>query len=360
MISGGGTGGHVFPAIAIAEAIKKIQRDAKFLFVGAEGKLEMTRVPAAGFEIIGLPIRGFQRKITLKNVGVAWKLLESLWMTRSILKKFHPDVVVGVGGYASGAMLRAAAWGNIPILIQEQNSYPGLTNKLMAKHSNKICVAFEGMERFFPKDKLVLTGNPVRQDLTMDINREDAYKHFGLSPDKKTICVLGGSLGARTLNSWVQKHVSTFYSMPDVQILWQVGTRYLQEFEIANKDLSANIVCLGFINRMDYVYAVADVAITRAGALTISELMVTQTPSILIPSPNVAEDHQRKNAEALIQKGAAKMVLDKDVNEKLWDVLINLLKDLENQHLMRINLKEMAKPNASLDIANEIVSLINK
>jgi UDP-N-acetylglucosamine--N-acetylmuramyl-(pentapeptide) pyrophosphoryl-undecaprenol N-acetylglucosamine transferase len=359
LISGGGTGGHVFPAIAIADAVRSIQPDAEILFVGALGKLEMHKVPAAGYDIIGLPIRGFQRKWSMQNIKLIFNLCKSLWMSFGIIRNFNPQVVVGVGGYASGPVLRVASWKNKPILIQEQNSYPGITNRIMSKAAKIICVAFEGLEKYFDKNKIAFTGNPVRKDLVNEVNTTAARNHFGLDPSKITVGIFGGSLGARSINDGIV-HLKDKIKDANVQWLWQTGSLYYDELskhELAN---TSNVKMLPFIDRMDYAYAACDIVVARAGALTLAELCVQAKPSILVPSPNVAEDHQRKNAEALVMKGAAKMILDAAMKTELWNEIMKLINDDSARNQMKLELKKMAKPNAANDIANEILKLVKE
>ncbi|MDR1810695.1 MAG: undecaprenyldiphospho-muramoylpentapeptide beta-N-acetylglucosaminyltransferase, partial [Prevotella sp.] len=325
IISGGGTGGHIFPAIAIADAIKKRFPTAEILFVGAEGRMEMRRVPAAGYKIIGLPVSGFNRKSLLKNIRVLWRLQKSLYKAKKIIKSFKPDAAVGVGGYASGPLLRIASKNGIPILIQEQNSYPGVTNKLLANSADVICVAYEGMDKYFPKEKIVLTGNPCRSRLTSDVAREDAVKFFNLDPAKKIILVTGGSLGSRTLNRSVSRHLSEICDT-DVQIIWQAGELFFHDIFLEIQNIrNNNFHISNFIDRMDYAYKAADVVISRAGAGAISELCLLGKPAILVPSPNVAEDHQTKNAMALVEKEAAVMVKDSDAEEQMIPAAFDLL-----------------------------------
>ena len=345
LISGGGTGGHVFPAIAIADAFKELHPDADILFVGAQGKVEMKEVPKAGYKIIG----GFQRKFTVHNVTLVYRLIKSLLQANRILKSFKPDVVVGVGGYASGPILRMSAWNHIPFVIQEQNSYAGVTNKIMASKASRICVAFEQMDRFFEKSKLVNTGNPVRREFIVQ-----------LDPNKKTIGVFGGSLGARTLNEVIAEQYEMIKHRDDLQILWQVGRQFIEEFALTPIAQLKNVKMLAFIDRMDLAYAIADVAIARAGALTISELAATHTVAVLVPSPNVAEDHQRKNAESMISQGAARMVLDKDAKQGLWKEVMSLLDDHLSQEKIKSALKHLAKPEAAKEIAKCIDQLVEK
>lgn len=360
LISGGGTGGHVFPAIAIADAFKELHPDADILFVGAQGKMEMKEVPKAGYKIIGLDIGGFQRKFTMHNVTLVYRLIKSLLQANRILKSFKPDVVVGVGGYASGPILRMSAWNDIPFVIQEQNSYAGVTNKIMASKASRICVAFEQMDRFFEKSKLVNTGNPVRREFIVPVNRLDAFQYYGLDPNKKTICVFGGSLGARTLNEVIAEQYEMLKHRDDLQILWQVGRQFIDEFALTPIAQLKNVKMIAFIDRMDLAYAIADVAIARAGALTISELAATHTVAVLVPSPNVAEDHQRKNAESMISQGAARMVLDKDAKQGLWKEVMSLLDDHLSQEKIKSALKHLAKPEAAKEIAKCIDQLVEK
>ncbi|MBK8405971.1 MAG: undecaprenyldiphospho-muramoylpentapeptide beta-N-acetylglucosaminyltransferase [Saprospiraceae bacterium] len=358
LISGGGTGGHVFPAIAIADAIKEMNDHVEILFVGAIGKLEMTEVPKAGYKIEGLRIAGFQRKISLQNIIVLWKLMTSLVRAYQIVNRFAPDVVVGVGGYASGPVMRVAAWKRIPLLIQEQNSYPGITNRLMASKANVICVAFPDVIKYFNNKHIEITGNPVRKNMKSSVSKMEAYKYFNLDPNKKTLCFFGGSLGARTINDVVLAAKESIMNRQDIQILWQCGRQYEERVKQDSISKLAQVHVYAFIDKMDFAYAVADVAITRAGALTISELAVTETVSILVPSPNVAEDHQRKNAEAMTTIYAAKMVLDADARMVLWESAIALLDDNEQQKILKTNLQNMAKPDAAKNIAKRVLSLV--
>jgi len=360
IISGGGTGGHVFPAISIANAIKEIEPGSSILFVGALGKIEMEKVPAAGYEIIGLPVAGLQRKLTLKNISFIFKLIKSLRKSKKIIKEFKPDVVVGVGGYASGPILRKANQKGIPTLIQEQNSYAGITNKLLAKKAAKICVAYEGMEKYFPKDKIILTGNPVRQDLLDQIeNKSEALKHFNLEEKKKTILVIGGSLGARTVNQSVIKDIDKIGNT-EFQLLWQTGRYYYEDAKKVTEDSAfKNIKVLDFIKRMDFAYASADIIISRAGAGTISELCLVGKPVILVPSPNVAEDHQTKNAMALVNKNAAIMVKDIEAKEKLIPEALNLMNDEKKIEVLSANIEGMALRDSAKIIAKEVLKLVS-
>ena len=359
IISGGGTGGHVYPAIAIANEIKRHVPNAEILFVGAKGKLEMEKVPQAGYPIEGLWISGFQRKMTLRNLMFPIKLLNSLWRAWWIVRRFGPDVVVGVGGYASGPVLKMATRRKVPTLIQEQNSHAGVTNRLLAKGASKICVSYDGMERFFPKNKLVLTGNPVRSDIhNISDKREEGLTHFGLEKDKKTIVVVGGSLGARTLNDSMAAALPKLQNT-DIQVFWQAGKLYIEEFEPQAEGID-NVKITAFIDRMDLAYAMADVVISRAGALTISELCLVGKPAILVPSPNVSEDHQTANAKALVEKNAAILVKDADAKEKMIDVALELLNDQNKMEELSKNIKALAKPDAARNITQEVFNLIQK
>ncbi|MBO7255300.1 MAG: undecaprenyldiphospho-muramoylpentapeptide beta-N-acetylglucosaminyltransferase, partial [Paludibacteraceae bacterium] len=304
LISGGGTGGHIFPAVSIANALREMHPSCEILFVGALGRMEMERVPAAGYEIVGLPVQGFDRKNLFRNIPIVWNLMKSMRKVRQVIKDFRPDVAIGVGGYASGAAMKVAARMGIPVLLQEQNGFAGVTNKLLKNDAAKICVAYEGMERFFPAEKIILTGNPVRQNLTQG-SREEAYSHFSLSPEKKTLLIIGGSLGARTINNSVKTHLQLL-AESGVQVIWQTGKFYIDDCKKeAEKIANPNLIVTDFVSRMDLAYAVADLVISRAGASSISELCLLGKPSILVPSPNVAEDHQTHNAMALVRKNAA-------------------------------------------------------
>ncbi len=360
IVSGGGTGGHVFPAIAIAKALKKIDADIDILFVGAEGKIEMEKVPQAGFKIQGLPIAGFHRKMTLKNLAFPFKLVRSLMKVRRIIKDFQPDVAVGTGGYASGPALKMANKLGIPTVLQEQNSYAGVTNRLLAKKASAICVAYDGLDKFFPKGKLVLTGNPVRKDLQEEKDKAIAKAHFGLNMNKKTILVMGGSLGARTINQAMDAAKELIEARPDVEVIWQMGRLYKDTFGNCPTAQLPNVKAMVFIDKMDLAYAVADVAVCRAGALTISELTVAGVPAVLVPSPNVAEDHQTTNAKALESKNAALMVKDVEAVEKMWTETVALLDDNEKRNQLQTNLLAMAKPNADMEIAKIIIDVVHK
>lgn len=360
IISGGGTGGHIFPAVSIANEIRAKRPDAKILFVGAEGRMEMQRVPAAGYEIKGLPIAGFNRKNLLKNIPVLFKIMKSRSMARQIIRDFRPQVAVGVGGYASGPTLNVAESMGIPTLLQEQNSYAGVTNKLLAKKARKICVAYEGMERFFPADKILFTGNPVRQNLLdCKVTKEDAVRSFGLVPGKQTILIVGGSLGARTLNDSILGNLPLVKQQSKVQFIWQTGKYYSEEIkaELARRGCPDNLKVMDFISDMSQAYAAADLVISRAGAGSISEFCLLGKPVILVPSPNVAEDHQTKNALALVQKNAALYIADADARRTLLPKAINTVSDLEKLESLSRNVIALARPNAASDIADEVIKL---
>ena len=355
IISGGGTGGHIYPAIAIANELRSRFPKAEFLFVGAQDKMEMQKVPQAGYAIKGLWIAGLQRKLTLQNLLFPVKLISSLWKSRAIIKSFKPDVVIGTGGFASGPLLQMANSLNIPTLIQEQNSYPGITNKLLSKKANKICVAYENLERFFPKEKMIITGNPVRQDLiAIDSKRKEAIKFFNLDPSKKTLLILGGSLGARRVNQLIEKELG-FFTSHKLQIIWQCGKFYLDEYK---KYDSNNVQVLAFIDRMDLVYAAADFVISRAGASSVSELSIVGKPVLFIPSPNVAEDHQTKNAKSIVDKNGALMIKESELDENFNTIFSDLVTNENLQKQLSENIKKLAKVNATKDIVDEIVKLI--
>ena len=359
LISGGGTGGHVYPAIALANAIKDKDPSAEILFVGAQGKLEMKKVPAAGYFIKGLWISGFQRKLSIRNLLFPFKLASSLYRGRKIIMDYKPDVVVGVGGYASGPILQVASMMKIPTLIQEQNSYPGITNKILAKKVNKICVAYDGMERFFPSEKIIFTGNPVRRDLyDIQINREEAKASFGIDNDHKTVLIFGGSLGARRINESVEGAFDMIKRHSEINYIWQVGKMYFDEYSCGVVAALPNITVLPFIERMDYAYAAADAVVCRAGALTISEIALINKPAVLIPSPHVAEDHQTKNAMALVNNDAALMVPNAEAKEKMIPTILELLSDEKLQQYLVCNLKKMGRPNATSEIVEEIFKLV--
>ena len=360
IISGGGTGGHIFPAVSIANEIKAKRPDAKILFVGAEGRMEMQRVPAAGYPIKGLPIAGFNRKNLLKNIPVLFKIMESRRMARRILRDFRPQVAVGVGGYASGPTLNVAESMGIPTLLQEQNSYAGVTNKLLAKKARKICVAYDGMSRFFPADKILFTGNPVRQNLLEGtVQKDDAVRSFGLVPGKRTILVIGGSLGARTLNESILGNLPLVKQQNNVQFVWQTGKYYSSatKEELDRRGCPDNLKVMDFIADMKQAYAAADLVISRAGAGSISEFCLLGKPVILVPSPNVAEDHQTKNALALVQKNAALYVPDAEARRSLLPLAINTVADHEKLETLSRNIIQLARPNAASDIADEVIKL---
>ena len=362
IISGGGTGGHIFPAVSIANAIKAMHPEAKILFVGALGRMEMQRVPAAGYEIKGLPIQGFDRKNLLKNVKVLYKIWKSQRMAKQIIKEFRPQVAVGVGGYASGPTLNKAAAMGIPCLIQEQNSYAGVTNKLLAKKAAKICVAYEGMERFFPAEKIMLTGNPVRQQLLENTqSKAEALRSFDLDASKKTVLIVGGSLGARTVNESVLKHLDVI-RQSGVQFIWQTGKYYYEQIkeQLAKEEKLENLVVTDFISDMGAAYKAADLVVSRAGAGSISEFCLLGKPVILVPSPNVAEDHQTKNALALVNKDAALYVKDVEAPALLMPLAIDTVKDDAKLQTLSENILKMALPASAEIIAKEVVSLANQ
>lgn len=363
LVSGGGTGGHIFPALSIANEIRRRYPAAEILFVGAEGRMEMERVPAAGYEIKGLPVCGFDRKHLLRNVKVLFKLWKSIRLAKKILKDFKPDIAIGVGGYASGPMLKAAQKKGIPTLLQEQNSYAGVTNKLLAKNAKCICVAYEGMERFFPEDKIVLTGNPVRRNLLeCNATQEEARKAMGIDPEKATILIIGGSLGARTVNESIIGGLEKLgAAADDVQVVWQTGKFYDQQCkEALAKSGVKNVIQMPFISNMDMAYRAADLVISRAGASSISELQLLGKPSILVPSPNVAEDHQTKNALALANRDAAIMVTDAEAPEKLVDAMLATVNDEDKLHSLSANVLRMALLNSAERIVDEVEKIINE
>lgn len=356
ILSGGGTGGHIYPAIAIADEIKRRNPDAEILFVGAKDRMEMQKVPAAGYEIKGLWISGIQRKLTLDNLSFPLKLILSLYKSHQILKQFKPDVVIGTGGFASGPLLKAASQKKIPVLIQEQNSYAGITNKWLAKDAKKICVAYEGMENYFPAEKIVFTGNPVRQDLLeVTDKREKALKHFALDPSKKTVLILGGSLGSKRVNELIEEQL-VFFKEQNVQLIWQTGKLYFEKFKAyaANEHVQVH----EFLNEMDLAYAAADLIISRAGAGSVSELCVVGKPVVFIPSPNVAEDHQTKNAQAIAQHEAAIYLKESELKERFKNTFAGLLQDENKQQQLAENIKKLAKPNATKDIVDAVEHII--
>ena len=355
IISGGGTGGHIYPAVAIANELKSRFPEAEFLFVGAKDKMEMQKVPQEGYAIKGLWIAGIQRKITLDNAMFPLKLTSSLLNSFKIIKNFKPDVVIGTGGFASGAVLKVASMLGIPTVIQEQNSYPGITNKLLAKKANKICVAYENLERFFPKDKMILTGNPVRQDLINETSKSEAVAYFKLDANKKTLLVLGGSLGARRINQLIEKELDFLLSQ-NIQIIWQCGKLYLNDYSKFNE--KDNVQVVAFIDRMDLVYAAADVVISRSGASSVSELCIVGKPTIFIPSPNVAEDHQTKNAKAISDKNGAILIKESELETQFETIFSDLNSNESKQVELSQNIKKLAKPNATKDIVEEIMKLV--
>lgn len=359
IISGGGTGGHIFPALAIANELKRTDPEVEILFVGALGRMEMEKIPAAGYEIKGLPVAGFQRKLSLKNLTVLYKLWRSMVLAKRIIKWYNPDVVIGVGGYASGPTLKQAQKLGIPTLVQEQNSYAGVTNKLLAAKAERICVAYENMERYFPKEKLILTGNPVRREIVeMKATREEGIEFFNLKPNMKTILVVGGSLGARTVNDSVIQSLNML-NQYNVQLIWQTGKLY---YDNAHKHASGykNTRVFEFINRMDLAFAAADLVISRAGAGTISELQLIGKPCIFVPSPNVAEDHQTKNALALVEKNAALMVKDSESQKELFPKAVDLIMHPERLEVLSTNLKKLGIANSAERIVKEIRSIVKK
>ncbi len=359
IISGGGTGGHIFPALAIANEFKERYPDSEILFVGAKGRMEMTRVPEAGYKIIGLWISGLQRKLTLSNLSFPFKLISSYFKAGSIVKNFKPHAVIGTGGYASGPIMLASTKNNIPSLIQEQNSYAGLTNKQLANKVQRICVAYPGMENYFPKGKLMFTGNPVRKDIiNLDLKREKALDHFAFNAGERTLLILGGSLGARTINESVLAGIDQLIDAR-VQVIWQTGKMYFESIkaQVQDKDLK-RIRIHDFLKQMDLAYAASDVVISRAGALSISELCLAQKPCVLVPSPNVAEDHQTKNALALVNENAAIMIKDAVAKDSLITESLKLLFDEDRCEKLRINIGRLAKPNATEEIVNEIEKII--
>jgi len=355
LLSGGGTGGHIYPAVAIANELKLRNPQSKFLFVGALGRMEMEKIPQLGYDIKGLNITGLQRSLSWKNLTFPFKLVQSLIKANKIIKNFKPNVVIGTGGFASGPTLYMANKRNIPSLIQEQNSYPGITNKLLAKQVKKICVAYDGLERFFPKDKLIKTGNPVRQDLLdISLKRDEALRHYHLDKNKKTIVVLGGSLGARAINQAMEQNIETILK-GNVQIIWQSGKLYYDDYKQYSEmnDLQVH----EFINRMDLLYAAADIIVSRAGAGSISELCLVGKPVIFIPSPNVAEDHQTKNAESVSDKQAAILLKESDI-EQFSELIENLIDDEAKQLSLGKNIKKLALPNATNQIADEVEKIL--
>lgn len=359
IISGGGTGGHIFPAVAIANELKRVNPENEILFVGAEGRMEMEKVPAAGYKIIGLKISGIQRKFDMKNFLLPLKVIGSIMKSRSIIRNFNPDAAVGVGGYASGPLLYAATMQRIPSLIQEQNSFAGVTNKILSKRVQKICVAYDGMERYFSQEKIVMTGNPVRQDVIQtEGKKEEALKYFKLDGNKKTLLVIGGSLGARSINQAILNGLEKF-AEKNIQVVWQTGKGFFPTAAEAVKSFVENgIHAHDFINRMDLAFSCADVVISRAGASSVSELQLVAKPCILVPSPNVAEDHQTKNAMALVNKNAALLVKDSEANTHLVDSAIELVNDPGKQKLLSQNISQLALRDSAARIVEEIYGII--
>ena len=355
IVSGGGTGGHIFPAIAIADELKRLRPGAKFLFVGAEGKMEMEKVPRAGYEIIGLPISGLQRKLTVANLAFPFKVVSSILRSRQIIKKFQPDVVIGTGGYAGGPVLYVAAKMGVPTLIQEPNAFAGLANKWLGPHVDKICVAFPGMEQFFPADKLVVTGNPVREDM---LRRADALRAERAEPGTKNVLLMGGSGGAKSLNEAMRLSTQEIKARPQVQWTWQCGKHYLEAYRDCETARLPNVVISAFIDDMARAYASADVVIGRAGSTTIAEIQFLGKPTILVPSPWVAEDHQTKNAESLTDRSAALLVPDKEVVHRVVNTALEVLDDARSPTLLGTNAKKMARPGAVTRIAREALSLM--
>ena len=355
ILSGGGTGGHIFPALSIAHALKSRYPKSEVLFVGAKGKMEMEKIPKAGFKITGLWISGLQRKQLFKNLLFPLKLISSLVRSVFIVLKFKPDVVIGTGGFASGPIVYIASFFGTPTLVQEQNSYPGITNKLLAKKANKICVAYEGLEPFFPKDKIIITGNPVRQDLLNSEHKGDAYKAFELNPEKKTLLVLGGSLGARRINQLVEAQLP-YFQRNEIQVIWQCGTLYYEEYKHHQRVQGVQV--FAFVKRMHLAYAAADIIVSRAGASSVSELCIVGKPVIFIPSPNVAEDHQTKNAMAVAKKDAAILISEKDLDQNFEPQFTELIKNTSLQQRLADSIKKLAKKSATNDIVNEIEKLI--
>lgn len=356
ILSGGGTGGHIYPAIAIANELKTRFPDCEILFVGAQDKMEMQKVPQAGYKIKGLWIAGIQRRLTFDNALFPVKLINSLFRSRKIIREFKPDVAIGTGGFASGPLLRAAESMGVPTVIQEQNSYPGITNKWLSKKANAICVAYDKLDRFFPASKIVFTGNPVRQDLiTVEDKREEAINHFELDPNKKTLLILGGSLGSRRINQLIAKELGWLLEQ-GVQVLWQCGRLYYEEYRHYHDGKQVQV--MSFVDRMDLVYAAADMIISRSGASSVSELCIVGKPVVFIPSPNVAEDHQTKNAQAVVSKGGALLLKESQLDAEFESTFSALLANNEQQQELSVNIKKLAKVNATKDIVEEIIKLI--
>ncbi|MFM9007918.1 MAG: undecaprenyldiphospho-muramoylpentapeptide beta-N-acetylglucosaminyltransferase [Bacteroidota bacterium] len=357
VISGGGTGGHIFPAIAIANALRSIRPETEFLFVGAEGRMEMEKVPAAGYDIVGLPIAGIKRELSVDNLRFPFKLVRSLMKAGSVVRKFNPDVAVGVGGYASGPMLYIASRRGVPTLIQEQNSFPGITNRLLSRKASAICVAYPGMERFFPADRIVFTGNPVRKELLDTAGlRDEAFRFFGLDPSLPTLLVVGGSQGARSINQAVRSGIELL-NAAGVQLIWQTGKAFLQDARKAVAPLGAKAWVDAFITRMDLAYANSDVVIGRAGASTVSELCIVRKPAILVPLPTAAEDHQTKNCKALVDQGAAILVTDDQASSRLIHDALELLRNPDRRRSLAEKLGSLARPHAAEEIAQHVIRI---
>ena len=362
ILSGGGTGGHIYPSVAVAEALRsKLGDDVELLFVGALGKMEMEKIPALGYNIVGLPVAGLQRRLDARNLALPFKVLRRIREARRTVRNFGPDAVAGFGGYASAPVLWAAQRMGIPTLIQEQNSYAGVTNKILSKHADRICTAYDGMERFFPADRIIFTGNPLRGNFAEAAPRAEAAAHFGLSPEKPTILIVGGSLGTRTLNEAMKRHIDTLRSRDDVQVIWQNGKYYDREMaEFMQGHPCSNIWRGAFIDRMDYAYAAADVVISRSGACSVSELALAGKAVIFVPSPNVAEDHQTKNARALVDRNAALLIPDVEAIEKAIPAALGLLSDTRRRADLEHNIRLMATPDAASRVADEIIKLAKR
>ncbi len=358
ILSGGGTGGHIYPAVAIADELKLRYPDAEFLFVGASDRMEMDKVPQAGYKIEGLWISGIQRKLTLKNLAFPFKLMSSLWRSRKIIKSFKPDAVVGTGGFASGPLLQVATSKGIPSLIQEQNSFPGITNKLLSKKVNTICVAYDGLERFFPKAKIKLTGNPIRKDLLqVKDKRAEGQTAFKLKKEQQTLLVLGGSLGARRINQLIEANID-FFEAQNIQVIWQCGKLYYEQYK--KYDTNKTIQVHAFLNQMDLAYAASDIIISRAGAISVSELCIVGKPVIFIPSPNVAEDHQTKNAKSIADKEAAILIREKDLEADFQKKFSALITDKTKREELSKNIEALALVNATRDIVDEVEKMLHK
>ncbi|KGN81692.1 UDP-N-acetylglucosamine--N-acetylmuramyl-(pentapeptide) pyrophosphoryl-undecaprenol N-acetylglucosamine transferase [Porphyromonas cangingivalis] len=361
IISGGGTGGHIFPALSIANEIRRRDPQAKFLFVGAKGRMEEEKVPAAGYEILTLPVKGLDRKRLHKNIPILYRLIKGLFTVRKVLKAFAPDIAIGVGGYASAPTLITANLLGVPTLVQEQNSYAGVTNKIVGRWAKKVCVAYKGMERFFPKENIILTGNPVRQDLfEVSKHAPEAYEYFGLRPDRKTVLVIGGSLGAKTINDSISAALGRLAQRKDIQVIWQTGKGYIGKAKAEVQALGDcdNIVVTDFVYKMDLAFSVADLVVSRAGAGSISEFCLLELPVILVPSPNVSEDHQTKNAMALVNEGAAIMVKDSDAREQLASLLLDVVDDDDRRTLLSRNISKLALKDSAKRIVDEIEYII--